>query len=406
MFFSSRNSKNEIASLQTEYKIENSSVKKGIFSLLTAFFLLFFMNNSIIQDFETNFSLYGYSSSHWFSDSPLHLKDCNSCSFKPFNRNSSSTPRDLILSVGLKSLDGSPPFIKSLRATNTNATIVILADTNTLESSDQKMLRILEKCGAVLLDVGAYSFESDDDVKDKRFGILYKFLRAWGSFFNRVLVVDLIDTVFQGDPFTSEYNWSKLNIGHENVQIRKENTTNNLIRSIPNLNYSHYMKKHVLNSGVIWGNPESVTSLLEHLIQHLYANNKDNNNQTISDQGFFNVVVHSGELKRDGIEYSIHGPNTAFSTIALNLNNITASDLGKIKHSKRKNPTILIHQYDRSMPLIETVIRHCPTDGLNATSFIRIHYCDEFYQKYIVNRTKEIEKEEEERNMYMEDVYG
>ena len=405
MFLNSRNSKNGIASLQTEYVIDISSVKKGIFTCFTSLFVLFFLKNSIIDDFDTFFSLYGYTSTHWFSDTPVHLKDCNPCSFKPFNKNSSSTPHDLILTVGINSLDGGTPFIKSLRATNTNATIVILVDTKTLETVDPRMIRIFEKCGAVIIDAGFYSFPSEDKVKDMRFGILNKFLRACGSFFNRVVVVDLVDTVFQGDPFTAEYNWSKLNIGHENIQIRKENITKNLIKEIPNINHTYFMKKQVLNSGVIWGNPESIIEIFEHLLQYM---NTNQNNETTSDQGFFNVVVHSGDLKKDGIEYSLHGPNTAFSTIALNLNNFSNADLGKIKHYKRKNPTLLIHQYDRSLQIIETIIRHCPTDGLNASQFIRIKYCDQYYQKYIVNRTMPVEEDDydEEREFYFEDVYG
>ncbi|EAX94097.1 hypothetical protein TVAG_336600 [Trichomonas vaginalis G3] len=314
---------------------------------------------------------------------------CHLCNFKPNNQNSNSTTRDLILTAAFGSIEGSFAFVKTLKTTRSKATIIILTDSRTYSKINKSHIESLENCGASLIDIGVLQFFNANQMQAIRFYSLQTFLTLFQDKFDRVLVCDLFDVIFQGDPFTSDFNWSRLHLCSEDVKIADDIYNSQWIKAIENFDYDSISNNTILNSGLIYGPPKYIIKLYQLLLSQFNIRFISEN---ANDQGYFNKIVHSGELSAAGVEYDIHGIQSPMVTIGLKQNELKDLQLGKVHHSSWNKPHTLVHQFDRKLEIIADIINKCPNDGIPYNIFVRLRYSKEAREKYLGENFKKEKK--------------
>lgn len=320
-----------------------------------------------------------YRSENNFLRASKYNSECLLCKFKPNNINASSTENDLILTIAFNSFEGSVAFVKTLRTTGSKANFVILSDSNTLSKIDRNIIVSLQNCGTHIVDIGTAGFFNVLQMQSMRYSCMKAFLTKFQNHFKRVILVDLYDTIFQGDPFTTDIDWSKLHLSSEDIPIGTNYLNKQWIDAIPNIDHEKFYDKMILNCGVIYGPPHLIIKCLEILLKQFSSRLFEQNQM---DQGFFNKIVYNGELSAADIDYEINGLSSHMPSVALKLYMFNETTLGNIRHPSASSPHTLVHQIDRNSQMVEDVINKCPNDGLDIPVFIRIKYCKDLIKKY------------------------
>ncbi|OHS97029.1 hypothetical protein TRFO_36810 [Tritrichomonas foetus] len=131
-----------------------------------------------------------------------NFPQCPLCNFTVHNPNvTRDDSKDLVMSFLIGRLAGVIPFIHTLRSTGCKAQIVIFTDTLTIQMINNTVGSYMKNCGVHIIDMGIYK-----KVKYHRHIYYIKYLTASTflnahSGFGRVLLTDLSDVIFQGNPF-------------------------------------------------------------------------------------------------------------------------------------------------------------------------------------------------------------
>jgi len=142
---------------------------------------------------------------------------CVACTISAETTRSNSSPQDLILGVSLGTARNALTFVRSLRSTGSRATCCLIVDDKFYESCTSFMLQAFRSCGLSLINIGSFSPEYAGKAHNARFLLYYQFLYKFNRHFHRAILVDPLETVFQTDPFTADFDAANLSIGSECV---------------------------------------------------------------------------------------------------------------------------------------------------------------------------------------------
>jgi hypothetical protein len=150
-----------------------------------------------------------------FDHAPLRLAkltdSCPICNFSPYNLDANSTENDLVIGVQLGALDGLLAYVMSLRSAGCRASSVVFVNSVGLAGLTPSYSSVLASCGVTLIGVSGLHWRGlkpGDFTWPKglsalaRWAVVGGFLRNYWRGFDRVLVTDVSDFVFQRDPFT------------------------------------------------------------------------------------------------------------------------------------------------------------------------------------------------------------
>ena len=186
--------------------------------LLSAFMFIIcfiFIQACILNDrFNLNFTKQPYDSNETVSPytfNPPEIKlfdpskmNCNLCNFASNERRRDSTPNDVVMAHSVGKFSNLLPFVRSLRSTGSQCSIVILVSLSDYKPYKDQM-KAAEECGVqfVYIDV------PKNLQKNSRFHVFipfyYDFILRNKDKIHRVLKCDLFDTLFQIDPFNNKY---------------------------------------------------------------------------------------------------------------------------------------------------------------------------------------------------------
>ncbi|OHT08149.1 hypothetical protein TRFO_23433 [Tritrichomonas foetus] len=155
--------------------------------------LFYWVNRSLIENYK--FTFY-----HDFSS-------CATCNFNPHNPTTvRDDSRDVVIGFLIQRMVGLVPYVQSLRTTHSKAQIALFVDKASKEKILSQTNTFAADCGINLIEIGEYQ-----TVQVKRYIYLVKqittsiFLNSHQNLFNRVLISDITDVIFQGNPFYISY---------------------------------------------------------------------------------------------------------------------------------------------------------------------------------------------------------
>jgi hypothetical protein len=181
-------------------------------------------------------------------------------------------------------------FMKSLRKYNKNCKVVVVCEKN-------KIFRNLILC-SLRYNFEIYSdFEVKYDMIFQRFEIYKKYLDEKKSQknkqYNKVLLSDMNDVIFQDDPFSIDFTEEiycalETNIIIDREKRTKEDVNINWINESRHLfkDYHIFQNRRVACAGTILGTYHGIQKYLDFFV-------KVQKNKIVNDQGLFNVYVYN-----------------------------------------------------------------------------------------------------------------
>ena len=283
---------------------------------------------------------------------------CNLCKF-PSDVTSTSTKKDIAIGVLFgTNIYNILNWVRTLRSTGCKCSILFFHEENYTNYFNSEELEMLKNCGVVWwsLKTSFYNNTHVDDARTTKYLVIQNFLEAYGNYFNRVLLSDVFDSVFQKDPFIDEIPKDKIAVSIERVDFENHETNTQWVKALDNnFDFDWWRKKLIINSGFEMGYTELVLDLLHTMNQPQYFFAKDT-----LDQGILNYIYYKGIWTNLSIDYEgKHYISAAYSQFE----EISDFD-GFIHEVNRPEHTLaVIHQFDRVCPVQRNLLKICPKMG-------------------------------------------
>lgn len=297
---------------------------------------LFYNKTEIVQKMET------------FSNIPIVCETCKTdvSEYKYISDSSkndtifsffySYKPSDEVINKYINSLN---KFVRSLRTTGSRCKVVIF-------SNILNVTKEMESCGVIIINATInYHKKQDSIVRFLRFYLVKQFINDFGEYIDRCMFCDLRDTLFQYDPFNTLFERSKyIYISTENNFIGSCKVNSKWFYQVKNVDYEHYFKNKIINSGLIAGDKNIVESVF-HLITVMLGG--DNFVHTIHDQVYWNMLIHSATFFHRYSKKAVFCNDESFlSTVSQSLNKTTLL-YNRSKIAINNTIPAVVHQYDR-----------------------------------------------------------
>ena len=302
---------------------------------------------------------------------------CKLCNFIIDNNGTipNSSNRDVILLVAFRKLYNLYPLVRSIRTTGCKAKIIVFIDVIAEQSQNREYFTRMEDCGVQFITLYEYDPKFLDDVYYYRYLIFHNFLFINQENIDRVIAIDLFDSIAQHDPFTVDFNKDKMYFSNEGYLL-KENDFNlktlefafeglkkiNESFDKSNVNYHQLIQKPIINGGIQAG---GIKPFLKFSKFMSIIGDSETMSAYGPDQAFLNYFLHTGSFD-DLFKYEIDITKSGFiSTIGVWLTDEdnefpSTAQLGNFERGGMK-PAI-IHQFDRSQILYDAVLTACPND--------------------------------------------
>lgn len=294
------------------------------------------------------------------------------CNFTPKKRKSisNSSKKDAVISFGSNKLYNLFPLIRSLRTTGSRCRFILLTTSQSLTIYPSTYYKSANLCGVEFINISSISY-SKKATCVLRYLHLKDFLIKNNLEIERVIFIDLYDTIFQNDPFTTDFGDS-IYFCDEGVIIKEngynKGWVNEVLKKWKNYGINitinddlknEILSKNILNSGIIAGKTKYIIEFADAISMAIRVKTF---RFKIIDQGFMNVLVYSGYFN-GRLNYTILPLNNSlFDSIALIGQKIDEDTEKLVFGNISINGAFpaIIHQHDRSKKIISLVESVCP----------------------------------------------
>lgn len=283
-------------------------------------------------------------------------KNCSFCGKMHKTGTENSTPRDVVLGVlyGYQ-LINVLTFVRSLRSTGSNATIVFMVDDRFFDGVSPIYMRHLDACGVVFLNYKAIHHVGSMSPIKSRFLLCKLFVNAFKNCVDRIVIVDVFDTYFQLDPFRQQFASDKVTLSYENDTLAYNVPNADWMKQIdPNWTLEFYEDKFVLCAGLFYGGIAPMIRFLNRYVDIMFWEQYCNKS---NDQAILNFMFYHGFFDFKEVVIDLRGENIVSAT---KWKFHDSPDYRNYMVLAQSNiiPAI-IHQYDRSCPLIRFMNNFC-----------------------------------------------
>ena len=308
----------------------------------------------------------------------LNFSNCPLCHIENMDKKHiNSTSRDCLITFAVKNVDNVFPFIRSLRTTGCKASVFILFDDESFKKFSNDTFTLFKNCSINIQNIGSFPYiYKPDDLFAYRHIYIYDFIYKMASFFDRILLADLYDSVFQNDPFFEDVDPDAFTVTREARFMHDD--YHNKLRVSKVMYYNDETMGHIrtLNAGIMYGSPEMIMKY-QNLYFHEFNLSNIKETHRTCDQGYLNYFQLRRVLKPSLGKLNIWYNDQGFETLASILPHLPKClQLGNVTlHNTRQ---IIVHQFDRSNMLIAMVILSCPKGNYSVypNSYTRIHKGD------------------------------
>lgn len=297
---------------------------------------------------------------------------CSTCTFPVKNDGfiPNSSENDVILTVAFNKLTNLPTFIRTLRHTGCKARVVIICNSYVFRKYSTKYFNYMKKCGIQFINIGPMKPPDSYGVFYIRHRLYYDFLRSNRGKINRVISIDLYDTAFQRDPFTTFFKPDRVYFNSEIVSVVDNYIFHNLIMqtmkiaetTIPDFKILQECNTKILHNPLINGGFQSGGAEMMEKLYYKMQNigNLSDLSAFGDDQAFLNVFVHCHYFDNI-INYSFDENCIGSSIIGYGYAVSNAFYPGPIGSYRilDKIPAVF-HQFDRFGQIMISIDEYCP----------------------------------------------
>ena len=289
-------------------------------------------------------------------------KNCMLCKYTNVGF-SDSSKRDVIITFAAKKVTNIALLQRTLRTTKSNASLVILLDRTAINSIDERTFQFFENCSTQIV------LMPDVPYKSRHFGcknylitLMYLFLLYNRFMIDRVIFVDLYDSIFQADPFNPLIRKHEIHAVRELLRNREHRGKLNWPRCyFPNFDWKD-PNEFQINSGYFGGYIDEMLCFL-----NVYSQNTKYNN--CPDQGLVNIIYNWDMLEPYHVKFSDIFPNER----------VLMASRHKLKkgfpycqgnYQENITATIIHLYYKANLDFQRSVLKHCPRPYKTMTSYL------------------------------------
>lgn len=281
---------------------------------------------------------------------------CNLCPTQTNSTMSDSTDRDLAMGV----LYGDHTYnvltwVRNLRSVGCKATIVFFVTKEYMKVLTQLEIENLYNCGVFMFFFTQFDPNKIRELRYAKNLIYPLFLNSYGQFFDRVLINDIYDSIFQKDPFLKTLNRNEIAVSIERVRIKYHDWFQQRLRSMdPQYSIEFYGSKFIINSGFFIGGSKTMLSLFSNITDPQYMLKYDSNDQAILNMLYYRNIFPNLKVDLEGENYL----SACYSVFEEN-----PDQDGFMHEIGYPHKLSVIHQYDRICHLVQQISRVCPSLG-------------------------------------------
>jgi hypothetical protein len=318
-----------------------------------------------------NYSARWYLRGHFRASEFASARACAPCAFAVRGARANSSPRDLLATGMFRRSAGVIPCVRTLRTAGSRCTVVVFTDAAVFSAIG--FHRYLADCGVTLVNVGALFSERRNFLFMLRNSACYDWLRYRDFLFDRVILIDLFDTVFQGDPFTDEIADDVIAFSVETAQIRGNHLRGAALLVGAADADSRVAWQPVVNCGTVMGSTRTVLSFLAlefRLIRRLpWADYVALIETNYPDQALVNVLVRLGMLAEHGMTVRLYGVEELYVTTYKVYKRPYTFRIGEYAPSGVY--PVLVHNYDRVKEFCRSITAACPPEFDTPDQYVR-----------------------------------
>jgi hypothetical protein len=294
---------------------------------------------------------------------PKSNPQCPLCNFTPTQIAPSSTESDVVVTVAIDKIYGLPTFIKSLRTSQINSAVVVLADSSAAKRLRDLDTLLLKPCGVTLIDVGILDTHQLKGRYRTRWHLVYDLLRFNPHNFARFVMTDAYDSFFQGDVFLANVSSERIYFSTESLNIGGCPHNQAWIREVFGSALNSMMNHPIICAGPIIGGIAPFLKVCEAMFALEEWPRKWSE---VPDQAYVNYVVRMGILANRGIDFEIVKNDGFITTVGYcdRKGALMVDANGNIGCPGFKTTPMLLHQYFRPRNMRPHVQKVCPSGGM------------------------------------------
>ena len=288
-------------------------------------------------------------------------KGCPLCGPMHHSPSSNSSSRDLIITVMINMTTNAATFVRTLRSTGCKATVVVFVDQLFMNSLNSRQIKMFAACGVNFINIGQFNQPYKDKVYEARHLLVYDFLLKYRSDFDRVIFIDMADSFFQMDPFTTDFGYYTMGVTSELVTLNNDPTNNTQWIQIADPHYfedEHFYDDRVaVNAGFVFGSMDGFLKYYSVFFSLLCFKRKFAP-ETI-DQGYVNMLYHKGYFQRAGLDLMVTHPGDWLVSVRGAAFNYRPNRDGLFVMQGTNVAPAAIHQYSRICPVLKGLKSQC-----------------------------------------------
>lgn len=288
-------------------------------------------------------------------------KGCPLCGPMRHSPSSNSSSRDLVITVMINMTTNAATFVRTLRSTGCKATVVVFVDQLFMNSLNSRQIKMFVACGVNFINIGQFNQPYRDKVYEARHLLIYDFLLKYRSDFDRVIFIDMADSFFQMDPFTTDFGYYTMGVTSELVTLNNDPTNNTRWIQIADPQYfedEHFYDDRVaVNAGFVFGSMDGFLKYYSVFFSLLCFKRKFAP-ETI-DQGYVNMLYHKGYFQRAGLDLMVTHPGDWLVSVRGAAFNYKPNRDGLFVMQGTNVAPAAIHQYSRICPVLKGLKSQC-----------------------------------------------
>ncbi|OHT11397.1 hypothetical protein TRFO_19122 [Tritrichomonas foetus] len=287
------------------------------------------------------------------------------------NEQIESTGKDIVLSCLFKIIVHSLNFVRTFRSTQSRARIILFVDDSSIQKMNSFMISTFERCQVHFINIGTLNPKYCESIASIRMILFYSFLLKYHYFINRVLIVDLTDTYFYGDPFTNDISSDDFILTAEGYTFSFSrfnfDWVQNVARHYGN-NAGPFLNNQIINNGLLIGGIYPILSFYDQIFElDIFKPNFD---PTFNDQGIVNYLYYfknfsNNNKNHSNINITVIQPGKGAYQSMTGLENFFHVNQETFEVTIQSQSLKILHQFDRYCPLLQNIRNLCPSLGSN-----------------------------------------
>ncbi|EAY07380.1 hypothetical protein TVAG_204870 [Trichomonas vaginalis G3] len=295
--------------------------------------------------------------------------NCPTCNMNKFNKNGTSTQRDFIITSMMNCSNNVQTFMRSLRSTGCSAIVIIFCDNLAIKKLSGYQQVLLTNCGAVLINIGYMDKKYVKNPFENRHPLFYTFLYHYKHLMDRVIIMDLLDSVFQEDPFSSAFTSTTMAATTEMLKFSQcEINTDWVSKADPNYAKDFYENRTPLCFGMVYGGINCILKFYDIMFRRPEWSKFQV--KTI-DQGYLSYYFYKGVFSSQGLILS--GTKVGDKIISTRGGKVSKDNgpAGEFLMEGSDVVPAVIHHYNRHCKIWQEIQTLCPEIGHDDVAYAK-----------------------------------